>query len=66
MAEEAPRRVVRALRVSGYVFGPCTACGKETRALIMFDDYGWGVECLECKHVERVDEVEYVEGGEES
>ncbi len=60
----APRRKVEALRVSGYVRGPCSACGKEERALIMFDDYGWGVECLACGHTERVDEVEYVGEGD--
>jgi len=58
----APRKTVRALRVSGYVYGPCAKCGKEERALVMFDDYAWGVECLACSHTERVDEVEYIEG----
>jgi len=56
-----PRKKVRALRVSGHVRGPCAACAKEERALVMFDDYGWGVECLACGHTERVDEVEYIE-----
>ena len=56
-----PRKTVRALRVSGHVFGACGTCGKEERALLMFEDYGWGVECLACGHTERVDDVEYVE-----
>lgn len=66
MAEGAdpPRKKVRAMRVSGYVLGPCTKCGEEQRALLMFDDYGWGWECLACKHSERVDDVEYVPEGE--
>ncbi len=57
----SPRKTVRARRVSGYVLGPCSACTKEERALVMFEDYGWGVECLACGHTERVDEVEYIE-----
>ena len=56
----APPKKVQAMRVSGYVLGPCAACGKEQRALLMFEDYGWGVECLACGQTERVDEVEYV------
>ena len=52
------------MRVSGYVLGPCSACGKEERALLMFEDYSSGVECLACKHTERVDDVEYVPEGE--
>jgi len=52
------------MRVSGYVLGPCVSCGKDERALLMFEDYGWGVECLACGHTERVDEVEYVPEGD--
>lgn len=59
-----PKKTVRALRVSGHVYGPCSSCGKEERALVMFDDYAWGVECLACGTTERVDEVEYVPEGE--
>lgn len=59
-----PKRKVQAMRVSGYVLGRCTECGKEERALVMHEDYGWGWECLACKHSERVDEVEYVPEGE--
>ena len=62
----APRKTVQALRVSGYVRGPCTACGKEERALVMFEDYAWGVECLACGHTERVDEVEYIEDADKA
>ena len=54
-------KVVRAYRVSGYVLGPCPKCGKEERGLLMFDDYGLGVECLACKDTERVDQVEWIE-----
>lgn len=65
MAEgEAPRKTVQALRVSGFVVGPCAACGRENRGLVMFDDYKWGVECFECGHLEAVDEVEYLPEGE--
>lgn len=54
-------KVVRAYRVSGYVLGPCPKCGKEERGLLMFEDYGLGVECLACKELERVDKVEWVD-----
>lgn len=57
----APRKTVKARRVSGHVLGPCPACGKEERALLMYEDYGWGVECLACGISERVDDVEYIE-----
>ena len=60
----APPKKVQAMRVSGYVLGPCVSCGKDERALLMFEDYGWGVECLACGHTERVDEVEYVPEGD--
>lgn len=64
MAEpKGPVRKVRVMRVSGYVLGPCSSCGKEGRGIVMFDDYGMGVECFACKAVERVDEVEYVPEG---
>jgi len=45
-----------------YVIGPCEKCGKEERALLMFEDYGMGYECLSCGHSERVDRVEWIEG----
>lgn len=61
MTRGATMKVVRAYRVSGYVLGPCTKCGKEERGLLMFDDYDLGVECLACKEIERVDRVEWVE-----
>ena len=61
MVDAPSRTTVRALRVSGHVLGPCGSCAKEERALVMFEDYGWGVECLACGHTERVDQVEYVE-----
>ena len=64
MAAAPARKKVQALRVSGYVRGACSSCGKEERALVMFEDYAWGVECLACGHTERVDEVEYVEEGD--
>ena len=61
-----PRKTVRALRVSGFVYGPCAQCGKEERGLVMFEDYAWGVECLACNHTERVDEVEYIEDADKA
>ncbi len=64
MTRVPERKAVRAMRVSGYVLGPCVKCAKEQRALVMFEDYGWGVECMECGHMERVDDVEYVEDAE--
>ena len=57
----AAMKVVQAYRVSGYVLGPCPKCGREERGLLMFDDYGLGVECLACKEIERVDRVEWVD-----
>jgi ribosomal protein S27E len=63
-AEPPPKKKVQAMRVSGYVLGPCSTCAKEQRGLVMFDDYAWGVECLACGATERVDEVEYVPEGE--
>ena len=56
--------VIEAFRVSGYVKGPCTKCGKEERGLVMFDDYGLGWECLSCGEIGRVDRVEGVDGTE--
>ncbi len=56
--------VIRAYRVSGYVLGPCTKCQKETRGLVMFEDYGLGWECLECGEVGRADRVEWIEGAD--
>ncbi len=65
MAEaQGPRRKVQAMRVSGYVLGPCSACTKAQRALVMFDDYGLGWECLSCDEIGRVDRVEWVDGTE--
>jgi hypothetical protein len=54
--------VIQAYRVSGYVLGPCTRCGRESRGLVMFEDYGLGWECLECGEVGRADRVEWVDG----
>ncbi len=54
--------VIRAYRISGYVVGPCTKCLKETRGLVMFEDYALGWECLECGEVGRADRVEWIEG----
>ena len=54
--------VIRAYRVSGYVLGPCTKCTKESRGLVMFEDYALGWECLECGEIGRADRVEWIEG----
>jgi hypothetical protein len=56
--------VIRAFRISGYVTGPCTKCGKSERGLVMFDDYGLGWECLQCGEVGRADRVEWIEAAE--
>ena len=56
--------VIRAYRVSGYVLGPCTKCRKDTRGLVMFEDYALGWECLECGEVGRADRVEWIEGAD--
>ncbi len=52
---------VQATRLSGYVFGACGKCGLEERAILMFDDEEFGVECMECGDVQRVDEIEWVD-----
>jgi len=64
MAEpgESPEKVIRVYRVSGYVEGPCENCHQEQRALLMFEDYAMGYECLVCGHSERVDRVDWIEG----
>ena len=59
---DAPEKVIQVYRVSGYVVGPCEKCGKEERALLMFEDFGMGWECLSCRATERVDRVEWIEG----
>ncbi len=56
--------VIRAYRISGYVVGPCTKCRKDTRGLVMFEDYALGWECLECGEVGRADRVEWIEGAD--
>ena len=56
--------VIRAYRVSGYVLGPCPKCHKESRGLVMFEDYALGWECLECGEVGRADRVEWIEGAD--
>ena len=56
--------VIRAYRVSGYVLGPCTKCGREERGLVMFEDYALGWECLECGEVGKADRVEWIEGSD--
>jgi len=61
-----PEVVIRALKVSGYVKGPCPKCGKEERGLVMFDDFAIGWECLACGEVGRADRVEWIDGGTES
>lgn len=58
--------VIRAYRISGYVVGPCTKCHKDTRGLVMFEDYALGWECLECGEVGRADRVEWIEGADPS
>ncbi len=64
MAEpgESPEKVIRVYRVSGYVEGPCEKCHQTQRALLMFEDYSMGYECLSCGHSERVDRVDWIEG----
>ncbi len=57
-----PDVVIRAFRVSGYVPGPCTKCGKAERGLVMFEDYALGWECLACGEIGRADRVEWIEG----
>lgn len=57
---------VQAFKVSGYVLGPCVKCGKEGRALVMFDDLKLGVECLACGEVEHDIEVEWAKGEDPS
>ncbi|HII40885.1 MAG TPA: hypothetical protein HA326_06700 [Thermoplasmata archaeon] len=59
-----PEVVIRAYRISGYVLGPCTKCRKESRGLVMFEDYALGWECLECGEVGRADRVEWIEGAD--
>lgn len=58
--ERPPLKRVKVVRSSGFVYGPCMNCGKEARGLVMFEDYGLGVECLECSATERVEEVEWI------
>jgi len=53
--------VIRAYRVSGYVEGPCTKCGKDERGLVMFEDYALGWECLSCGEIGRADRVVWIE-----
>ena len=56
--------VIQVFRISGYVKGPCSKCGKEERGLVMFDDYALGWECLGCGEIGRVDRVDWIEGPE--
>jgi len=56
--------VIRAYRVSGYVLGPCTKCGKEERGLVMFEDYSIGWECLACGEIGKADRVDWIEEAE--
>jgi len=58
--------VIRAYRISGFVLGPCTKCKKESRGLVMFEDYALGWECLECGEIGRADRVEWIEGADPS
>lgn len=55
---------VQAIRESGYVPGPCAACGQEERAILMFEDWSMGVECLACGVLTKVEEIEWIEGPE--
>ena len=52
---------VRVHRLSGYVEGPCAKCGKEERALLMFEDLSIGAECLACSHIEKPIDAEFIE-----
>ncbi|MEE9164563.1 MAG: hypothetical protein V3U17_07235 [Thermoplasmata archaeon] len=52
---------VRARQSSGYVLGPCAKCGKEERAILMFQDDRMGVECMACGDIFDVDAIEWVE-----
>jgi uncharacterized Zn finger protein len=52
---------VKAIRESGYVLGPCSSCGKEELAILMFEDFRVGVECMACGEIFEVDEVEWIE-----
>lgn len=52
---------VKAIKESGYVQGPCPACGQEEQAILMFEDWSMGVECLSCGALGKVDEVEWIE-----
>ncbi len=51
----------KAIRHSGYVPGACPKCGKEERAILMFEDWSMGVECIACGDIEKVDEIEWIE-----
>lgn len=52
---------VKALRSSGYVPGACEKCGEEERAVLMFDDFRMGVECLACGNIFEVEAIEWIE-----
>ncbi len=52
---------VQAIRESGYVLGPCSLCGEEELAVLMFEDNRLGVECMACGHIFEVDEIEWLE-----
>ncbi len=52
---------VKAIRRSGYVLGPCEACGEEELAILMFEDLRIGVECMACGGIFEVDEIEWIE-----
>lgn len=52
---------VKALRSSGYVLGPCEECGEEERAVLMFEDFRMGVECMACGDIFEVEAIEWLE-----
>lgn len=52
---------MKAIRTSGYVLGTCAVCGEEELAVLMFDDFRVGVECMACGEIFEVDEIEWIE-----
>jgi ribosomal protein S27E len=51
---------VKAFKDSGYVPGKCPKCGQEERAVLVFEDWSMGVECVVCGDIVKVDEVEWM------
>jgi len=52
---------VRIHKVSGLAEGPCGKCGKGQRGVVMFEDLSLGVQCVECGHVDKDIDAEFVE-----